>query len=76
MQWLSPLEPQQRHSDIATQRLPDTGEWFLQLDKFRNWCDSQITGDSGTVLTCYGIPGAGKTMIRYVCIIHSDSSCF
>ncbi|KAI5812584.1 hypothetical protein BZA77DRAFT_269930, partial [Pyronema omphalodes] len=68
MQWLSPLEPHQRHADIATQRLPNTGEWFLQLEDFKDWCDSDIGGDSGMVFTCYGIPGAGKTMISSVII--------
>ena len=63
--WLSPLEPRLRHQDIRTRRVDDVGDWLLQTDQFRNWCDatSQDEFDKG-VLFCYGNPGVGKTHMR------------
>lgn len=60
LQWISPLEPQKRHKDVRAKRLPNTGKWFLESDIFRNWRD----GDEGPGAFGYGIPGAGKTVIR------------
>jgi len=63
--WLSPLEPRLRHQDIRTRRVDDVGDWLLQTDQFRNWCD--VTGQDEfdkAVLFCYGNPGVGKTHMR------------
>ena len=63
--WLSPLEPRLRHQDIRTRRVDDVGDWLLQNDQFRSWCD--VTGQDGfdkAVLFCYGNPGVGKTHMR------------
>ncbi|KAF8541995.1 ankyrin repeat-containing domain protein [Trichophaea hybrida] len=62
LRWLSPLEPQKRHQDIRQQRLENTGEWLLEMTEFRAWRDGQERHKS--VIVCYGIPGAGKTVIR------------
>jgi hypothetical protein len=64
LQWLSTLEPQKRHQDIRAKRFEGTGEWFLQLTRFQNWRKSSSDQDRAEqVFGCYGIPGAGKTVI-------------
>ncbi|KAF8421789.1 hypothetical protein EV426DRAFT_188790 [Tirmania nivea] len=65
LQLLSPLEPLKRHADVRSIRLENTGTWLLELEYFRKWCDVQSTNGSERILCCYGIPGAGKTLIRY-----------
>ncbi|KAF8476787.1 hypothetical protein BDZ91DRAFT_646461, partial [Kalaharituber pfeilii] len=66
--WLSPLEPQKRHQDVRATRLENTGNWFLQRREFQMWLNS--TGDQPRefVLGCYGMPGAGKTVISSLVI--------
>ena len=63
IQWLSPLEPQQRHKGVQTGRLDGVGNWVLETNEFRKWCDTE---DSCVepVLFCYGNPGVGKTYLR------------
>ena len=69
LQLLSPLEPLKRHADVKAMRLENTGTWLLELECFRTWCDIKSTDQDGSerILCCYGMPGAGKTMIRYNC---------
>ena len=62
---LSPLEPLKRHHDVKLPRAEYTGTWLLQLESFCKWQDGNITVDNSSVFCCYGIPGAGKTMIWY-----------
>lgn len=62
---LSPLEPLKRHEDVKSVRTKNTGTWFLELEAFCKWWDSNTIEDNTRVLGCYGIPGAGKTMIWY-----------
>jgi hypothetical protein len=61
LQWISPLEPQIRHEDVRSKRLPNTGNWFLDSDIFRHWREDC---KGVNIFGCYGIPGAGKTFIR------------
>jgi hypothetical protein len=77
IQWLSPLEPSQKHVDVRSKRLEGTGDWSLQSEGFQKWCDDPFIDGSGfkTVLACYGIPGAGKTVIRYVYRVILYSRC-
>jgi len=63
LQWLSPLEPQQRHEAVRIDRLDSVGNWVLETNEFKNWCDTE-DGCVGPVLFCYGNPGVGKTYIR------------
>jgi len=63
LQWLSPLEPQQRHEDVQTDRLDSVGNWVLETHEFRKWCDAE-DGCVEPVLFCYGNPGVGKTYLR------------
>ena len=70
MKVLSSLEPHKQHRDIKMGRLDHTGTWLLQLDCFRRWSglmewSEGAVDENSSILCCYGIPGAGKTMIRY-----------
>jgi hypothetical protein len=48
--WLSPLDFRGKQMETLGRRHPETGQWFLDLDEFRDWL-------SGTkkALWCYGI---------------------
>jgi len=62
VQWLSPLEPQQRHQGVRTDRLDSVGNWVLETNEFRKWRDME-DGCVEPVLFCYGNPGVGKTYL-------------
>ena len=59
------LEPLKRHQDVKAPRSKNAGAWLLKLESFGKWRDSDIIEENGYVFCCYGIPGAGKTVIRY-----------
>ena len=64
LEWLSPLEPRERHHAIGMNRMSGVGDWLLITNEFIQWKE----GDEGTakpVLFCYGDPGVGKTYLRY-----------
>ena len=64
LEWLSPLEPRERHQAIGMGRVPGVGDWLLHTSEFTRWSE----GGDGTVkpvLFCYGDPGVGKTYLRY-----------
>jgi len=63
LQWLSPLEPQQRHHDVRADRLDGVGNWVLETSEFRKWRDAG-GGAAEQVLLCSGIAGVGKTYFR------------
>ena len=63
LQWLSPLEPQQRHQGVRTDRLSSVGNWVLETSELRKWRDAE-DGCADPVLFCYGNPGVGKTYVR------------
>jgi hypothetical protein len=58
-------EPRKRHQDIRQRRFTGTGGWFLDQPEFENWRDGKTHGGNcfGSVLSCSGIPGAGKSVI-------------
>jgi len=62
-EWLSPLEPHERHQDVRNRRLDGVGEWVLGRSEFESWCKSQDRSVNPTLL-CYGGQGVGKTYIR------------
>jgi len=64
LQWLSPLEPQQRHQGVRTDRLNSVGSWVLETSEFRKWRDTEDGRGGEQVLFCYGNPGVGKTYVR------------
>ena len=61
--WLSPLEPNNRHQGVRTDRLDGVGDWFLETSEFREWRGS-VGGTDKAVLFCSGNPGVGKTYLR------------
>ena len=63
LQWLSPLEPQQRHQGVRINRLDGVGNWVLGTTEFRKWRDKE-DGCAEPVLFFYGNPGVGKTFLR------------
>ena len=63
LQWLSPLEPYQRHQSVQGDRLGSVGNWVLETTEFSKWRDAE-DGDVEPVLFCYGNPGVGKTYVR------------
>ena len=63
MRWLSPLEPNNRHQDVRTDRLNGVGDWLLEVSEFREWRDSKDRADKAVVF-CSGNPGVGKTYLR------------
>jgi len=62
MKWLSLLEPQQRHQGVRIDRLDGVGNWVLETNEFRKWCDGK--DDCVEPLFCCGDPGVGKTYLR------------
>ena len=64
LQWLSPLEPQQRHQDVRIDRLDGVGNWVLETTEFREWSESE-DGCVEPVLFCRWNPGVGKTYLRW-----------
>ena len=62
--WLSPLEPRIRHQDLRTRRADNVGEWLLQTDEFKRWCDGSQVGSENATLFCCGGPAVGKTYLR------------
>ena len=64
LEWLSPLEPRERHQAIGMGRVAGVGDWFLHTEEFTQWIQSG-DGTAKPVLFCYGDPGVGKTYLRY-----------
>ena len=63
LQWLSPLELDDRHHDLRTRQFRGVGYWFLETSEFREWTGSDNRADKA-VLFCSGNPGVGKTYLR------------
>ena len=61
---LTELEPLKRHEDVKLPRSENAGSWLLTLDSYIKWRNSNTMEEGGHVFCCYGIPGAGKTVIR------------
>ncbi|KAF8432508.1 hypothetical protein BGX38DRAFT_1263247 [Terfezia claveryi] len=64
---LTPLEPLKKHQDVKMPRTKNAGAWLLSSESFCKWRDSNTipVEDCIRVFCCFGIPGAGKTVIRY-----------
>ncbi|RPB17873.1 hypothetical protein L211DRAFT_854693 [Terfezia boudieri ATCC MYA-4762] len=67
---LTPLEPLKRHQDVKMIRTKNAAAWLLSSESFCNWRDSNTipVKDCIRVFCCFGIPGAGKTVISSVVI--------
>jgi len=60
MGWLSPLEPDNRHHSVRTNRCEGVGNWLLETREFQEWRGGEGGADEA-VLFCSGDPGVGKT---------------
>ncbi|KAJ7266788.1 hypothetical protein C8J57DRAFT_1068691, partial [Mycena rebaudengoi] len=59
--WMSLLNFFLRHDNISRAQQAGTGVWLLKDTRFKNW-----TSRNGSTLWCYGMPGAGKTILSWV----------
>ncbi|RPB05961.1 hypothetical protein L873DRAFT_1796842 [Choiromyces venosus 120613-1] len=62
LDWLSPLKPQERHSDVSALRLDGVGTGVLKTPEFAEWRNGE-DGSAKPVLFCSGDPGVGKTYL-------------
>ncbi|KAI9778250.1 MAG: hypothetical protein M1839_008274 [Geoglossum umbratile] len=67
--WLSALDFHTKQSDILRRRQEGTGKWLLDADEFKKWLDG-----TERILWCYGIPGAGKTVLTSVIVDYLERS--
>ena len=58
LNWIQPYDPHENHGMSLKLRHPGTGLWFIESDEFKAWLNC-----SSAKLWCYGIPGAGKTVL-------------
>lgn len=65
LQWLSPLQMVQIHQTISDRAERGSGQWFLTLECFLKWY-----GGEYKQLWCWGIPGAGKTVLVSIIVNH------
>ncbi len=63
--WLCPLPMNQVHQTISDRAEKGSGEWFLSSEAFKSWCL-----DTDNCLWCWGIPGAGKTVLASIVVNH------
>jgi len=63
MRWLSPLEPNNRHQGVRTDRFNSVGDWLSKTREWREWRGIDGGADKA-VLFCSGNPGVGKTYLR------------
>jgi hypothetical protein len=63
LNWLTKHDHLQQQSYIFSNRLDNTGRWFLCSDQYRTW----IYAPSQTLM-CRGVPGAGKTILASIVI--------
>jgi len=66
MQWLSPLEPGNRHNSVCSGRFKSVRDWLLETKEWREWREWKGGVDRAdkAVLFCSGNPGVGKTYLR------------
>jgi|SRR5579862_2939611 len=70
LNWLTPIDYGPQQSDYIRRRQAETGQWFLNSEKFQAWLKT-----SKQTLFCPGIPGAGKTIITAI-VINDLNICF
>lgn len=58
LDWIQPYGPHQNHEMSLKLRHPGTGLWLIESDEFKSWLSYP-----SAKLWCYGIPGAGKTVL-------------
>ncbi|KAF4503620.1 ankyrin 1 [Fusarium agapanthi] len=62
--WMSTSPFSIHHKTISESRTPNFGQWLLQHDAYRNWCESS----SSSTLWIHGITGSGKTNLFSVIV--------
>ena len=68
LEWLSPMEPRERHQAVREGRVDGVGSWLLRTNEFEKW----HTGEDqavNPVLFYYGDPGVGKPYLRCVKLV-------
>jgi hypothetical protein len=87
LDWLSPVSIEKHHDDLKSNLIvaEHSGSWFLNSRPYLDWIQST---QSGRVLWCPGLPGAGKTVMASLVIDrlltetaafgqrHNDSVCW
>ena len=58
LDWIQPYDPHQNHNMSLRLRHPGTGLWLIESDDYKSWLRRP-----NAKLWCYGIPGAGKTVL-------------
>ncbi|KAH6684268.1 hypothetical protein B0J14DRAFT_572528 [Halenospora varia] len=56
---VSNIDYQYKHRRMRKNRHPNTGGWFVASSEFKNW----LSCESSSMLSCYGIPGCGKSVL-------------
>lgn len=59
LHWLDALDFERKHKELFRKRCTGTGTWLLDRPEFRNWYQDA----SSPMLWCYGVPGAGKSVL-------------
>lgn len=65
LNWLSPLQMTQIHQTVSDRPEKGCGEWFLTSGVFLSWMAA-----IHKPLWCWGIPGAGKTVLASIIVNH------
>ncbi|KAF8538610.1 hypothetical protein BDD12DRAFT_740643 [Trichophaea hybrida] len=74
--WLSPLKPQNRHQTFQSRRLQNTGKLLFNHKTYQTWHGSDDAGHKyQKILACYGMPGAGKTIMMSNVIDQLSHEC-
>lgn len=60
IEWLGGTDPSTNYNTARRKHEDGTGEWLLNSEQFRSWKASH-----GDTMWLSGIPGAGKTILRY-----------
>ncbi|RAH86964.1 ankyrin [Aspergillus japonicus CBS 114.51] len=63
--WLSPEDFSAKQDDLRAEWPDNAGRWLLDDARFQQW----VRSEPG-ILFCYGIPGAGKTMMAAAVVDH------
>jgi hypothetical protein len=63
LNWLTKHDHCQQQSYIFSNRLDNTGGWFLRSDQYRKWMHA-----TGQTLICRGVPGSGKTILTSIVV--------
>ncbi|PBK87744.1 hypothetical protein ARMGADRAFT_862203, partial [Armillaria gallica] len=68
--WLTGLSFKSIQAEKLSQRVGDTGCWFLESEQFQKWVDGSAPS---SCLWCPGHPGVGKTILASIVIDYLQS---